>query len=528
VLDCWFESGSMPYAQIHYPFENQERFERRFPADYIAEGLDQTRGWFYTLLVLSTALFDEAPFRNCVVNGMILAEDGRKMSKRLKNYPSPIGVVDTYGADALRAYLINSPLVRGEPIRFSENGVRDVVRTVLLPYWNAYHFFTTYARADGLTRQDLETAPLLADRPEIDRWIVSVLQSLVRDVNREMEDYKLYAVVPPILGFIDDLTNWYIRRSRRRFWSERAVGDDEDKLAAFATLYEVLVTFSQVAAPILPFITEDIFGGLTGHATDSVHLTDYPSADDTAIDSRLEDSMHVVRTVVNLGRGLRKQHDLRVRQPLASLTVITRDASVVAAVESHHDLIAEELNLKAVTTTPDERGLVVLSAKPNFKVLGPRFGSRMREATEAIALLDHETLVSILGGADVTLPDDLGSVGQDDLAIDRAPMPGVVVASDGPIAVGLDTDLSDELRAEGLARDLISLVQGMRRDARLAVTDRISITWDSDSDEVAHVFAAHGSLIAAEVLAASIGRAAGTGTSATLGGHEVQMRVEKL
>ncbi|RPI20455.1 MAG: isoleucine--tRNA ligase, partial [Actinobacteria bacterium] len=261
VLDCWFESGSMPFAQIHYPFENRERFSRKFPADFIAEGLDQTRGWFYTLLILATAIEDRAPFKNCVVTGMILAEDGRKMSKSLRNYPDPSHIFDEFGADALRAYLINSPVVRAEPLRFSESGVRDVVRTVLLPLWNAYSFFTTYAEADGISREDLAAAPPPAERPEIDRWLLSVLQSLIAEVNTEMESYRLYGFIPPVIGFVDQLTNWYIRRSRRRFWSHRGGDDDADKLAAFATLYEVLASFVAAAAPVVPFITEEIYQG---------------------------------------------------------------------------------------------------------------------------------------------------------------------------------------------------------------------------------------------------------------------------
>jgi len=234
VLDVWFESGAMPYGQHHYPFEDPEAFERKFPADYIAEGLDQTRGWFYTLVVHAVAIFDKVPFKNCVVNGMILAEDGRKMSKSLKNYPDPFVLIDDFGADAVRTYLINSPVVRAEPLRFQESGVRDVVRTVLLPFWNAYSFFTTYAAADGFTVADLEGAPAPSERPEIDRWILSVLQSLVKRVNEEMEGYYLYNVIPPLIDFVDDLTNWYIRRSRRRFWRQR--GDDhQDTLAAFAS-----------------------------------------------------------------------------------------------------------------------------------------------------------------------------------------------------------------------------------------------------------------------------------------------------
>jgi isoleucyl-tRNA synthetase len=368
VLDCWFESGSMPYGQMHYPFENKERFEAAFPAKFIAEGLDQTRGWFYTLMILSTALFDQPAFENCVVNGLILAEDGRKMSKSLKNYPDPTGIFEKFGADALRAFLIDSPVLKAEPLRFSEEGVGEVVRTVLLPLWNTYSFFTTYAEADGITLADMESAPPPAERGEMDRWILSMLQSLIREVNTQMEGYYLYNVVPAVLGFIDHLTNWYIRRSRRRFWAARGESgeSDADKLAAFATLYEVLTTFNDVLAPVLPFITEHLYQDLVARhdpdSVSSVHHRDYPMANLTLIDSDLEYSMGVVREIVRLGRNLRKREGHRVRQPLSTLTVLTRDDSIAAAVESHIDIIIDELNVKTVATSSDESKLVTLSA----------------------------------------------------------------------------------------------------------------------------------------------------------------------
>lgn len=506
VLDCWFESGAMPFAQIHYPFENKERFEQRFPADFIAEGLDQTRGWFYTLLILSTAIRDEAPFQNCIVTGMVLAKDGRKMSKSLKNYPDPIHVLDDFGADALRAYLINSPIVRGEPLRFSEDGVREVVRTALLPLWNSYSFFTTYANADGITPQDLRSAPDLVDRPEIDRWIISVLQSLVEDVNREMEAYRLFAVVPPIIGFVGDLTNWYIRRSRRRFWAHRGAADNHDKMAAFATLYEVLATFSRVAAPILPFITEEIYQGLVRRvdpeALPSVHHTDYPEADIDAIDEELERSMATVRTVVNLGRGLRRRNDLRVRQPLASVTVVTRSAVEQAAVSNHAELIADELNVASVQVHADEAGLVDLEAKANFKVLGPRYGRDMKTVASKIANLDHDAIVGILDGGTISV--DGFTFSEDDIVVSRRPRSGTVVASEGSISVALDSTITRDLRIEGLARELINRVQGMRRRLDLEVTDRIDVVWASDDADVSSVFEQHADMIAREVLADSI------------------------
>ena len=528
VLDCWFESGAMPYAQIHYPFENKERFDRRFPADFIAEGLDQTRGWFYTLVVLATAIKDEAPFQNCIVTGMVLADDGRKMSKSLKNYPDPSHVIDEFGADALRAYLINSPIVRGEPLRFVESGVRDVVRTVLLPLWNSYSFFSTYAAADNLTANDLANAPALADRPEIDRWIISMLQSLIADVNEEMEAYKLYAVVPPIIGFVGHLTNWYIRRSRRRFWARRTEDSDADKLAAFATLHEVLSTFARVAAPILPFITEEIYRGLVvavdPDAPQSVHHTDYPVADTSAIDRELESAMADVRTIVTLGRGLRKKHDVRVRQPLHSVTVVTRSEPTARAVRNHAGLIAEELNVQEVTVHEDEAGLVDLSAKADFRALGPRLGSDMKTVASGISELGHATIGRLLDGARVEVAGF--SISADDLVIVREPRDGTVVASDRHISVALDTAIDEELRIEGIARELINRIQNARRQLDLDVSDRITVDWHSPDSVVAAAFRDHADLIAEEVLATGLAEAGpGTVDPTSIGDASVQLEI---
>jgi isoleucyl-tRNA synthetase len=529
VLDCWFESGSMPYAQIHYPFENTERFQRRYPADFIAEGIDQTRGWFYTLVVLATALEDKAPFQNCIVTGHIMAEDGRKMSKRLKNYPAPGKVLDEFGADALRAYLINSPVVRGDNLRFSEAAVREVVRTVLLPFWNAYSFFTTYAEADGISAEDLNAAPPVAERPEIDRWIVSVLQSLIRDVTREMSEYRLFAVIPPILGFIDDLTNWYIRRSRRRFWRSRALGD-ADKVAAFATLYEVLVTFGAVAAPVLPFVTEELYQGLVrainDDAPDSVHHVDYPKAEAAVIDDALESAMATVRSVVNLGHGLRKRHEVKVRQPLQELTVITRDPSVKSAVESHVDLIVEELNVKRVEVHGDEEDLVHLSAKADFKTLGPRLGAQTRTVATAIAELTHHEVSSIVDGATVMIEGE--EIGFNDIVVQREPREGVVVAAEGSVSVALEMGLTEDLIAEGMAREVINRIQAIRRDQDLAVSDRVEVTWHTDDAVVAAALDAYGELISNEVLATNLNRApaAGSGVEVDINGAPVWFVVD--
>ncbi|HLU53512.1 MAG TPA: isoleucine--tRNA ligase [Acidimicrobiia bacterium] len=502
VLDCWFESGSMPYGQIHYPFENKERFEAAFPAQFISEGLDQTRGWFYTLHVLATALFDQPAFQNCVVSGLILAEDGRKMSKSLRNYPDPEAVFAEFGADALRAYLLDSPVLRAEPIRFSNEGIRHVVRTVLLPLWNTHSFFTTYAVADQLTLDDLRQAPAPQDRPLLDRWILSVLQSLIATVNEQMEGYYLYNVIGPTLGFIDDLTNWYVRRSRRRFWTARGE-DDADKLAAFATLYEVLTTFVRVLAPVLPFITERLYQDLVvepgGDGPDSVHLASFPTADESLIDRDLEKAVSVVRRVVSAGHSLRKRHSLRVRQPLSRLTVITHDAAAAEAVRTHADLIADELNVRLVETSRDDAGLADLSAKADFRRLGPRLGADVKTCAAAIAAMGNEEIARLLDGE--TLEVAGYPITAEDVIVTRTPREGTVVETDGELAVALDTRLDDDLIAEGLARDVVNRIQQVRRAAGLDVADRIRLRWSTEDGRLRAAVERHRDYIAKETLA---------------------------
>ena len=503
VLDCWFESGSMPYAYLHYPFENRDRFRRGFPADFIAEGLDQTRGWFYTLHVLSSALFDRAAFRNCVVNGLILAEDGRKMSKRLKNYPEPLQVMDKYGGDAVRAYLINSPVLRAEPVRFSEDGVRDVVRTVILPFWNTYSFFTTYAEADGITFGDLRRAPAPGERPEMDRWIISVLQSLIAQTNSLMEGYYLYSVVGPALGFVDDLTNWYVRRSRRRFWRSRGEGGPEserDKLSAFATLYEALTVFSRLLAPVLPFITDEIHRGLVPDVA-TVHHADFPRESPQLIDEELERSMDAARLVVRLGRSLRIRHSVGVRRPAAKLTVLTGDPETAAAVERHRSMIADELNVKRIEVSADESSAVELTAKPNYKTLGPRLGKEVQNVARALAAATGEQLAVFLETGEMTAGGHRLRAGE--VAVNRTPRPGTAVASEGGVSAVLDIEPTPELIAEGLAREVVSRIQNIRREMDLEVTDRIRVEYHAADGPLADAVAAHAGFIAGEALAAA-------------------------
>lgn len=507
VFDCWFESGSMPVAQIHYPFENKEEFERSFPADFIAEGLDQTRGWFYTLLVLSTALFDKPPFKNVVVNGMVLASDGSKMSKSKKNYPDPEDVINQYGSDAVRCYLVGSPVVRGEPLQFNEQGIKEVVRSVMLPLWNSWSFFVQYANIDDFDpKRDLLRAPSLRDRSELDRWIISKLQSLIASINAEMNGYYLYKTIPPMLSFIEDLTNWYIRRSRRRFWKNAQTHEElMDKLSAYATLYEALTTFAKVLAPMLPFVSEALYQnlvmnvGMARQEEDSVHLSDFPIADQMKIDEELERHTDLVRTVVAMGRALREKHRLKTRQPLKSITVVTHDPDAAHALATHDELITSELNVRILKILPEEDSLCRITAKPNFKTLGPKLGKDMNPVGKAISAFTREEIRRLDKGSEIIV---LGHhITNDDVVIVREALDDVVVMTEGHLTVALDTELNPDLLDEGLMREALSQLQRMRKDKDLLVTDRIELKLYTDSSDLKRALVHHEIYVASELLA---------------------------
>ena len=521
VLDCWFESGSMPYAQQHFPFSGKE-LDTFFPADFIAEGLDQTRGWFYTLLVLGTLLFGKAPYKNVVVNGLVLAEDGKKMSKRLKNYPDPKHVIDTYGADALRLYLINSPVVRAENLRFSEAGVKQLLRDLLIPWWNAYSFFVTYANADGFDEPDV----VRPDSPHVlDRWIVSSMETLIADVSTAMDAYDLQKAVRPFVDFIDALTNWYIRRSRRRFWKSE---DDADKRHAYRTLRYVLVQLSKVAAPFCPFVSEQIYRNLRGPADpESVHLCTFPTADAAARDLRLEAEMELVQRAVRLGRQLRTDKDLKVRQPLARLHVVSADGAARAALAGYTDIIREELNVKEVAFGDDETALANLSLKADFKRLGPRFGAQMKAAAAAIAALPANLAGALARGETVplTIQGTETTLAPDEVVIRREPREGLVVAAEGNIVVALETALTAALLAEGLMREFVSRVQALRKEADLEVTQRIEVTFQAD-DEVAAALDAWQDTILEEVQGDALLPGELTTDPIDLNGHELRLLIE--
>lgn len=472
VLDCWFESGSMPYAQIHYPFENAQGFGHRFPADFIAEGIDQTRGWFYTLTILGAALFQKPPFRNVIVNGTILAEDGQKMSKRLQNYTPPEAMMEKLGADSMRLFLINSPAVAAEDLRFSDAGVMEMARSVLLPFWNAYSFFVTYANVDGFSpaqRREPGTS-----QNELDRWIVSLFNDSVAKINLEMEQYNLFRVVPLLVDFIDNLTNWYIRRSRRRFWRSE---NDSDKLDAYSSLYYVLVEFSKVMAPFLPFLTEAVYRNLARGTVEgsrcSVHLCDYPAARADLIDEKLDRKMALVRQAVSMGRALRSRFIIKTRQPLSQFTVVVTDNQSRLLLQEMEQLIADELNVKKVLFSANEDSVVTLSAKANFRRLGKTFGPSMKDAAAIIGAFDRAQISRLQAGEMVMV---LGhELGMDAIEIRRARRDGIEVETGGDLTVALNTEITEDLLQEGMAREFINRIQNLRKEREFSVTDRIRI-----------------------------------------------------
>lgn len=523
VFDCWFESGSMPYAQNHYPFENQELFEANFPADFIAEGLDQTRGWFYTLTILSTALFDQPAFKNVIVNGLVLAEDGAKMSKRLKNYPDPVEVIHQYGADAIRIYLLHSPAVKADDLSFSKAGVELVLRQILLPLWNAYTFFITYARIDNWKPSPI---PQELDQA-IDQWAVSLLNKLIHEVEKGMDEYDLALAVEPFVEFIDQLTNWYIRRSRRRFWNEK---DTPERAQAFATLYYVLMELIKIAAPYVPFISESIYQNLrTSDMPESVHLCDFPIYQKERRMEKLEAEMEAVQITVSLGHALRKEHKLKVRQPLATAYLISSDPRMLSFLEDQQHLIAEELNVKQVLFSSNEKEFVSLKAKPNFRVLGKKVGKLMKAAQTAIEEFDQEKLKQLLNGETVVihLEGNPISLTPEDVQVERSVHEGLVAANQGLITIALDTQLNDELLLEGLAREIVNKVNTMRRDADFAVTDRIKLRMQA-SDRVLLSFERFKDYISQEVLAIEIEFGPTSGVEWDLNGEPTIISIENM
>lgn len=495
ILDCWFESGSMPYAQWGYPKENEKEFAAGFPADFIAEGLDQTRGWFYTLMVLGTALFGKAPFKHVVVNGLVLAEDGRKMSKSLRNYPDPMDVLNRHGADALRLYLIDSPVVKAQELKFSEKGVSDIVRKILLRWWNSYSFFVNYANIDGfIPRGDAKNSPNI-----LDQWVLSRLNGLIANTQNEMAAYRLYNVVPQLLQFIEELTNTYIRFNRSHFWQQ---GMPEEKRYAYETLYEVLIKLSRLMAPFAPFLSEVIYLNLSRvlkDRKDSVHLESFPEADSSLLRPDLEEAVKAMDTLVTLGRNHREKIHVKAKIPLREIKIIHRNPKVLETLKKFEPYFIDELNFRSVKYDSNEDQYVQVSAKANFVVLGKRLGPKMKAVAAGIQKLGLEDILKLENGQVLKIEGE--DIALSDVEIRRAPK------GDNPnlsthqiVSIELDPTVTPEQEREGLAREVMRKVQLARKAADFQLDDRIhlEIACGGSLREAAE---AHRDMIAAETLA---------------------------
>jgi isoleucyl-tRNA synthetase len=480
VLDCWFESGSMPYAQVHYPFENRDWFDSHYPGDFIVEYIGQTRGWFYTLHVLATALFDRPAFRSCVSHGIVLGDDGQKMSKSLRNYPDVNEVFDRDGSDAMRWFLMASPVLRGGNLIVTEPGIREAVRQAILPLWNSYYFFALYANAESYQAQ-----PGTASEHVLDRYILAKTAVAVPQLERLLDGYDLGGACQLLREHLEVLTNWYIRRSRQRFWA----GDR----AALDTLWTVLETLCRAAAPLLPLTTEAIWRGLTGEP--SVHLTSWPQVTDWPADAELTGAMDLVRAVCSTALGLRKARQLRVRLPLAALKIAHPDAASLAPFT---DLIAEEVNVKAVELSADPASLGTFSLAVNPRQLGPRLGAKVQEVIRAVKAGDWTTVGDGINAAGVQLEP-----GEFEMKLVAADPDSTSALPGQSGLLALDLQVTPELAAEGTARDVVRIVQQARRDAGLDVSDRIQLTLGADAP-TAEAITTHATFICAETLATTL------------------------
>ncbi len=482
LIDVWFDSGAMPFAQWHYPFENKEVFERNFPGDFIAEGVDQTRGWFYTLHAIAALVMDDVAYRNVVVNGLVLDEKGEKMSKSKGNAVDPFALIDTHGVDVIRWYMMsNTP--PWENLKFSERGIIDIQRRFFNTLTNVYSFFATYANVDGF---EYGEAVAVGQRPEMDRWILSRLHTAGVQVEAALTEYHPTKAARIVEGFVDELSNWYIRRNRRRFWSAKDTGEgEESKHAAYQTVAECLLTVARLMAPIAPFYAEWMFNNVNGPLglleAESVHLTTFPGVSDhaDAFDSDLEHKMYLARTISSLVLGLRNTASINVRQPLPGIMVVTGPDVEEMIVETVASIIREETNVKSITFVEGSSSVVSRQAKPNFKALGKRLGRHMKAASQAIRAMSSEEIDQYLatGELNLDLDGEIVVLSGDDLEIVSEGIEGWLVGQENTVTVALDTAISDELRTEGLAREAINRIQNMRKDAGYDVTDRISVRY---------------------------------------------------
>ncbi len=504
LIDVWFDSGSMPYAQIHYPFENKDAFDNGelFPADFIAEGVDQTRGWFFTLHAIGTMVFGSPAFKAVVSNGLVLDKNGEKMSKRKGNAVDPFETIEKFGSDPLRWYMIwsSSPW---DNLKYDPEGVAEVSRKFFSTLSNTYNFFAMYANVDGFTGDEPQIP--LAERPEIDRWILSLLNTLVKTVTEEFDDYEPTRATRAVHEFVlDKLSNWYVRLNRKRFWSR---GLERDKLAAYQTLYTCLLTVSKLMAPVAPFFSDRLFRDLTAGVgtVESVHLADFPVCDDSAVDAALEQRMDIAQRLTSLVLSLRKKANIKVRQPLAKILVPASDSVTAEVVDAIAGIVKAEVNVKDLKLVASDNEVFVKRVDPDFKRLGPKMGKLMKQAAAAIKALDASSISDLEKNGMISIDLDGTSVDIElaDVKVISEDIPGWLVANEGDLTVALDIDVTPELMREGLAREIINRVQNIRKSRGYDITDHINLLF-VPSPEIEEVLAGFGGYIGAQVLADSI------------------------
>ena len=526
VIDCWFDSGAMPFAQWHYPFENKDIFEENFPADFISEAVDQTRGWFYSLLAESTLLFNKAPYKNVIVLGHVQDENGQKMSKSKGNAVDPFDALEKHGADAIRWYFYSNS-APWLPNRFHDGAVSEGQRKFMGTLWNTYAFFVLYANIDEFdaTKYTLEYDKLSV----MDKWLLSKLNTLVKTVDDNLANYKITETARVLDNFVDELSNWYVRRSRARFWVKEMT---QDKINAYMTLYTALVTLCKAAAPMIPFMTEDIYQNLVRNidksAPESIHLCDFPEYDEKLIDKELENDMEEVLDIVVLGRACRNTANIKNRQPIGKMYV-KADAELS---EFYMDIIKDELNVKEAVLTQDVSELTTYSFKPQLKTLGRRFGKQINAVKEILAGLDGQKAMAELnekGNLTITVDGNEEVLEKDDLLIEAAQMEGYISDTDRGITVVLDTNLTPELIEEGFVREVISKIQTMRKDAGFEVMDHICVSMQ-DNEKIADIVKKNEEQIKSEVLAneTKYDGAVGFTKEWNINGEKVMLGVEKM
>jgi isoleucyl-tRNA synthetase len=501
LIDVWFDSGAMPYAQLHYPFENKEFFEKNYPADFIAEGVDQTRGWFFTLHAIATMLFDSIAFKNVVSNGLVLDKNGNKMSKRLGNAVDPFETLAKFGPDATRWYMITNAQP-WDNLKFDLDGITEVQRKFFGTLYNTYSFFSLYANIDGFSYAEKDVP--FEKRPEIDRWILSELNTLIKNVDSNYNEYEPTKAGREIQHFVDEfLSNWYVRLCRRRFWKGEY---SEDKISAYQTLYTCLITIAKLSSPIAPFFADKLFIDLNTvtqrEQCSSIHVSDFPEFDESKIDKKLEERMQLAQKISSMVLSLRKKSAIRVRQPLSKIMIPVMDQEYKNQIERVESLILHEVNVKEVQYISASEGLLVKNIKPNFKTLGPRFGKMMKQIAAAITEMTQEQIseLELNGNINVMVEGAPQTIELSDVDIFAQDIPGWAVANEGLVTIALDITISDELYAEGIARDFVNRIQNLRKEQNFDVTDSITI-YVEEKEQVADALLKNISYICSETLA---------------------------